>query len=235
MSLDENSDKAIGEAPARPQATAVTLLVVSTPRYPNDILFFSAMDELLSRYHVARVVAEEGSSVAHLARHWCDHYRIKFVLLLRDPALAPRDDRARRYALMAEMKPHAALAFNQFDHFLEWGKVMHAAGIPVNMVHADQRNSPHWLEWQPGHSVPQTPQLRDILQDARRRRGPRERKSEEHKKQVKAECTRRFDEKRRMLKMMKRLQDGTLAEHAWRFRKRKPRAITHAGHRPTML
>ena len=229
------SDKATPAAPARPQATAVTLLVVSTPRYPNDILFFSAMDELLSRFNVARVVAEEGSSVSHLARYWCDRNRIRFTLILHDPSLSPRDDRARRYQMMADMKPHAALAFNQFDRFLEWGKVMHAARIPVNMVHADQRNSPHWLEWEPGHSVPQTPSMKWITAPARKARSA-QRVSEEHKREVKRICTARSDAKRRALKAAKRLlATGELGMTTTVRRGRKPRAITWAGHRSTTL
>ena len=233
--MSNDSEKAMPEAPARPQATAVTLLVVSTPRYPNDILFFSAMDELLSRYHVARVVAEEGSSVSHLARHWCDRNRVKFVLLLRDPALAPRDDRARRYALMADLKPHAALAFNQFDRFIEWGKVMHAAGIPINMVHADQNNEPVWREWAPGHSIPQTPSMKWITAPARKARSA-QRVSEEHKREVKRACTARSDAKRRALKAAKRLlETGQMGMTTTVRRGRKPKAILPAGHRPTML
>ena len=229
------SDKATPAAPAKPQATAVTLLVVSTPRYPNDILFFSAMDELLSRYHVARVIAEEGSSVAHLARHWCDHHRIRFTLMLRDPALSNRDDRARRYQMMADMKPHAALAFNQFDRFLEWGRVMHDAKVPVTMVHGDQNNEPVWREWAPGHSISQTPTMQWVTAPARKARRA-QRVSEEHKREVKRICTARSDAKRRALKAAKRLlETGELGMTTTVRRGRRPRAITWAGHRPTML
>ena len=160
---------------------------------------------------------------------------MKFALVLADPTLSHRDDRPRQHAVLLAQKPAALLLFNQAGFWLEMARAFHEAGVPTNFVFANQDLKPIFHDWTPGHSVPQAPQLRDLLQDARRRRGQRERKSEEHKKQVKAECTRRFDEKRRLIKMMKRIQDGTLAEHAWRFRKRKPRAITHAGHRRTTL
>ena len=233
--MSDGSDKATGEAPARPAPTPMTFVLHSTERYDNDILVFAALDELSYRYVIARIVALEGSSAAHLARHFCKRRGIPFTLVLSDPALAPRDDRPRQHATLLAQKPAALLLFNQVGHWLEMAKAFHAAGVPTNFVFANQDLKPIFHDWTPGHSVPQAPQLRDLLQDARRRRGPRERKTDAHKAEVKREATRRHDEKRRLVRMMKRLQDGTFAEHAWRFRKRKPRAITRAGHRPTTL
>ena len=67
MSLDENSDKATPEAPAKPAPTPMTFVIHSTERYDNDILVFSALEELSYRYVIARIVAL-GGPLSHIWR-----------------------------------------------------------------------------------------------------------------------------------------------------------------------
>ena len=132
---------------------------------------------------------------------------------------------------MAEQGLHAALIFNQFDYWRQWAEVMLAAGVPVNFVHpADEMNRPKYILLEPGHSPPQTPSLKWVSAPARKIRRAL-RVTEEHKKEVKRECTARHDEKRRILKIFKRWQDGTLGQPG-RPRKRKS-SIRSPGHAPT--
>ena len=197
----------------------------------------ATMDELLAKYDVARIVAEDGSSVAHLARHWCKRNRVMpFTLVLRDETLAEVKDRPRRHQVMLAQKPHAGLIFNQFDRWLEFAKTMHAAGVPVNFVHAtDLYGKPRYIPWEPGmNSIPQTPTVTALRRDWRKGR-PKGRVTEEHKKEVKRRCTAAHDEKRRLMKLMKRIQDGTLTGQSGRFKRRGRYAIRRPGHAPTMM
>ena len=226
--------EATPKVPARPKPTPMTFVVHSTPRYGNDILFFHTMDELAVRYYVARVVAEDGSSVAHLARHWCKRNKVNFTLVLRDETLAEVNDRPRRHAVMLAQKPHCALIMNQFDRWQEFAKTMHAAGVPVNFCHpADENNRPKFIPWEPGFAPPPTPSLKWVTAPVRKARRAL-RATAEHKAETKRRCTAAHDEKRRLIKIMKRMQDGTLG--TWRHRRRVGRyALKPPGHRSSMM
>ena len=230
------ANEAMPRDPARPAPTPLTFVLHSTERYDNDILVFNALDELSYRYVIARIVALDGSSVSHIARHFCKRRGIPFTLVLSDPALAPRDNRPRQHEILLAQKPAALLLFNQAGFWLEMAKAFHAAGVPTNFVHAaDQNNRPTFLEWAPGHSPPQTPTMQWVTAPARKARRA-QRVSEEHKREVKRICTARSDARRRALKAAKRLlETGEFGTTETVRRGRKPRAITWAGHRPTMM
>ena len=222
------------QAPAKPKPTPMTVLVESTELYANDILFFATMNDCFARMDIVRVIATEGTSVSHLARHWCKRNNVKFTLVLLDDGISPRDDRARRIELLSKQGIHFALFFNQFDFFRQFADALHGARVPVNFVHAaDEMNRPKYITWTPGMTnLAQTPTMKDITKPARRARHA-QRVTEEHKKQVKRECTARHDEKRRLIKLMKRMQDGTLGQPGLP-RRRGRSTMRPMGHTPTM-
>ena len=224
------SDQAIPPSTeaAKPKPTPITILVESTAKYENDMLVFTALNECLAKMHVVRVMATDETSVANLARHWCRKHNIRFTLILLDPSISPKDDRARRVELIIGLKPHAVILFNQFDRWLEFANAYAAAGIPTTFCHPTQENFPKWIKWEPGHSPPQTPTMKWVTGPARRARHA-QRVTEEHKRDVRRRHNEIQSEKRRLKRLMARIAAGTTSE-LWRNRRRGPRRI-RPGHR----
>ena len=203
MAVDQEGAKVAGDEQVqtngKAKPTPLTLVVHSTPLYANDVLTYRALDGLLARYHVVRVIAEEGSAVSRYAALWCKQQKVKLVWVIKDANWAERDDRARRWAQIAAEKPHLALFFNAADRWLEAARTLHGAGIPVILVRPSEQNAPIHVSWAPGmtDSVA-VPDMRTVARNVRRGR-PRKKLSE-------AEAKRRQDEAKAVWRERQRLK-----------------------------
>lgn len=159
--------------------TPISIAIHSTPLYANDVLFRRAMDECRARFNLVRVIAEQGSAVAAMARHWCRRNGVHLTIVLKDESVAEAFDRCRRWSQIVEEKPAAFLVFNSALRWLHAANRLHAAGVPVSLVRPTDQNSPRFITWSPGMAdVPATPDMQTVARNVRRAR-PRKKLSAE--------------------------------------------------------
>ena len=182
--------------------TPITLACYSTPLYQNDPLFMRTLDELLARYNVVRIIAEEGSAVATMAKHWCKRHKVRLTWILKDAAFAERDDRVRRARYVVEERSALALIFNQFDRVWEIAGILHGGGVPVSIVRPSDDNSPNFVSWRPGMTQGlAVPSMREIARNVRRGRPKKKKLSEAEARERQANAKRLWNERARLKKL----------------------------------
>ena len=182
-------------------ATPISVAVHSTPGYFNDALFFRTLDECRARFNLVRVIAEEGSAVAAMARHWCRRNRVRLVIVLPDETVPARFDRLRVWRAIAEMRPACGLFFNQADHFVTKAHALYDRGIPVSLVYPTQDNLPTYTTWSPGVRFPATPDIQTVARNVRRGR-PRKKLSPEEAARRQREAKVAWRDKNKMIKKL---------------------------------
>jgi hypothetical protein len=201
--MTEVTEDAAEASAEKLRPTRMTIALHSTPLFANADLIYRALDEVATRWNLVRVIAEEGSAASVYARSWCKQKGVRLTVFLRDPSVAERDDRARRWGQVAEERPALMLLFNGASRWIEAATILNEKGIPTSIVQPTAENTPRYVTWAPGMSTQglAVPSGRAVAQGLRRGR-PRSPLTEAERKARKADGRAAWRERKRLEKKL---------------------------------